>query len=84
MTVLQSGTPRRRAIRYARSSRRRRTRIVILNENHVTPCQRVFGTQVARALRPLGYTVLLAETFANGSPARMANLAARGVPLIIA
>lgn len=41
------------------------TRIVILNEAHVSPRDRMFALQVARALRPLGYGVLAAETFYN-------------------
>jgi len=41
--------------------RARRTRIVILDENHLDPRGRAFGLEVARALRPLGYTVLAVE-----------------------
>jgi len=47
--------------------RARATRIVILNEDHWVPRDRAFALQVARALRPLGYDVLAAETF-NNSP----------------
>lgn len=47
--------------------RARMTRIVILNEDHWVPRDRAFALQVARALRPLGYDVLAAETF-NNSP----------------
>ena len=47
--------------------RARSTRIVILNEYHWVPRDRAFALQVARALRPLGYDVLAAETF-NNSP----------------
>ena len=47
--------------------RARATRIVILNEDHWIPRDRAFALQVARALRPLGYDVLAAETF-NNSP----------------
>jgi len=43
--------------------RARATRIVILNEDHWVPRDRAFALQVARALRPLGYDVLAAETF---------------------
>jgi hypothetical protein len=45
--------------------RARRTRIVILNEAHHSPRDRAFALQVARALRPLGYTYLAAEAFEN-------------------
>lgn len=45
--------------------RARSTRIVILNEDHWVPRDRAFALQVARALRPLGYDVLAAETFQN-------------------
>lgn len=41
--------------------RARNTRIVILDENHLDPRGRAFGLEVARALRPLGYTVLAVE-----------------------
>ncbi|WP_062788553.1 hypothetical protein [Novosphingobium capsulatum] len=41
------------------------TRIVILNEAHSSPRDRMFALQVARALRPLGYGVLAAEAFYN-------------------
>ena len=43
----------------------RKTRIVILNEDHAVPRDRAFGLAVARALRPFGYDVLAAETFSN-------------------
>ena len=48
--------------------RARRTSIVILNEDHRYPRDRAFALEVARALRPLGYTILAAETFANYPP----------------
>jgi hypothetical protein len=38
---------------------------VILNEAHHSPRDRAFGLEVARALRPLGYSVLAAEGFSN-------------------
>jgi len=41
------------------------TRIVILNEAHHSPRDRAFALEVAKALRPLGYTLLAAEAFAN-------------------
>ncbi|MGO4703785.1 hypothetical protein [Dyella sp. 2RAB6] len=63
--------------------RARRTRIVILDENHLDPRNRAFGLEVARALRPLGYTVLAAEALkgdADDGVARekMAKLSADG------
>lgn len=64
-------------------ARARKTRVVILNEDHGTPRSRAFGLEVARALRPVGYDVLAAETFNNDpddakSAAMMADLAKRG------
>ena len=41
--------------------RARRTRIVILDENHLDPRNRAFALEVARALHPLGYSVLAIE-----------------------
>ncbi|WP_316778174.1 hypothetical protein [Pedobacter antarcticus] len=41
--------------------RARKTRVVILNENHLDPRGRAFGLEVARALKPLGYTILAVE-----------------------
>ncbi|NIJ74560.1 MULTISPECIES: energy-coupling factor ABC transporter ATP-binding protein [unclassified Xanthomonas] len=41
--------------------RARRTSIVILDENHLDPRGRAFALEVARALRPLGYTTLAVE-----------------------
>lgn len=49
------------------TERAKRTSIVILNENHSRPEHRAFGLQVARALRPLGYTILAAEAFSNAT-----------------
>ncbi len=43
--------------------RARLTSIVILNEAHYSPRDRAFALEVARALRPLGYHYLAAETF---------------------
>lgn len=43
--------------------RARKTRIVILNENHLDPRGRAFGLEVARALKPLGYNILAVEAF---------------------
>lgn len=53
----------------------RRTSLVILNEAHHSPRDRLFGLEVARALRPLGYDVIAAETFDNypGSIERLAR-----------
>jgi hypothetical protein len=45
--------------------RARATNIVILNEAHTSPRDRVFALQVARALRPLGYSVLAVEALRN-------------------
>ena len=44
------------------------TRVVILNEAHHSPRHRGFALQVARALRPLGYTHLAVEAFVNHPP----------------
>ena len=58
-------------VRHARA-----TRIVILNEAHYSPRDRAFALSVARALRPLGYRYLAAETFETGDdPARAASVA---------
>ncbi len=45
--------------------RARETRVVILNEAHDSPRDRAFALKVARALKPLGYSILAAETFDN-------------------
>jgi len=63
--------------------RARKTRIVILDENHLDPRGRAFGLEVARALRPLGYTVLAAEALKpdaddGDNSKRMAKLSADG------
>ena len=50
-------------------ARARNTNIVILNEAHYSPRDRAFALLVARALRPLGYKTLAAETFDNNPPA---------------
>lgn len=65
--------------------RAKETSIVILDENHLDPRGRAFGLEVARALRPLGYTVLAAEALKRdvedaASFSRMAKLAADGYP----
>lgn len=65
--------------------RARNTRIVILNEAHDEPRHRAFGLDVARALRPLGYTILAAEALMNNADAglsakAMAALATEGYP----
>jgi hypothetical protein len=62
-------------------NRARHTRIVILNEAHHSPRDRAFGLQVARALRPLGYSILAIEALPNpatGAEAENARLAADG------
>ncbi|WP_174280224.1 hypothetical protein [Sphingomonas bacterium] len=66
-------------------ARARRTRVVVLNEDHGQPRGRAFGLAVARALRPLGYRVLALETLeANPDPAlaarRLAGLIRDGYP----
>lgn len=63
--------------------RARRTRIVMLNEDHGSPRSRAFALEVAKALRPLGYDILAAETLMNDadeakSAAAMRRLAAEG------
>lgn len=65
--------------------RARNTRIVILDENHLDPRGREFGLEVARALRPLGYTVLAAEALKrvdddDEARRKMAQLMADGYP----
>jgi hypothetical protein len=55
------------------------TRIVILNEAHHSPRDRAFALEVARALRPLGYTLLAVEAFGNYPPLT-ATLAREGFP----
>lgn len=63
-------------------ARAARTRVVILNENHGLPRDRAFALEVARALRPLGYSVLAAETFWNKEDqAPMVLLAKQGYPI---
>jgi len=42
-------------------ARAKLTRVVILDEDHLTPQDRAFGLEVARALRPLGYRILAVE-----------------------
>lgn len=65
--------------------RARRTSIVILDENHLDPRGRAFGLEVARALRPLGYTVLALEALKRdtddaASRAKMEKLSAERYP----
>ena len=57
------------------------TRIVILDENHLDPRDRAFALAVARALRPLGYSVLAIEALKGAADdgearAKMAALVA--------
>lgn len=61
-------------------ARARATRVVILNENHDTPCQRIFAASVALALRPLGYDTLALEGLATVPATTAASLQARGYP----
>lgn len=59
-----------------------KTRVVILNEDHGLPRDRAFALEVARALRPLGYSLLAAETFWNTDDhAPMARLVKDGYPV---
>lgn len=63
--------------------RARATSIVVLNEAHHSPRDRAFALEVARALRPLGYSVLAAEAFQNkerdaSSPSSVERLATDG------
>lgn len=44
-------------------------RVVIINESHTVTQHRDFSRTVIAALRPLGYSVLAAETFANNAEA---------------
>lgn len=46
-------------------ARARQTSVVIVNESHQRSEHRGFATEVARALRPLGYDVLAMETLSN-------------------
>ncbi|MDY0958141.1 hypothetical protein SOM26_05510 [Sphingomonas sp. CFBP8993] len=63
-------------------ARAAKTRVVILNEDHALPRDRAFALEVARALRPLGYSVLAAETFLNvDDHAPMVRLAKDGYPV---
>lgn len=48
--------------------RARTSQIVILNEAHTSPRDRAFGLEVARALRPLGFSILAVETLRNDLP----------------
>ncbi|WP_394653340.1 hypothetical protein [uncultured Sphingomonas sp.] len=50
--------------------------IVILNEAHYSPRDRAFALQVARALRPLGFSVLAAETLRNYAASGLARTGA--------
>lgn len=63
--------------------RARKTRIVILDENHLDPRQRAFALDVARALRPLGYSILAVEALKGdaddaASEARMNAISSDG------
>jgi hypothetical protein len=57
----------------------RHSRLVILNEAHQSPRDRAFALEVARALRPLDYSLLAAEAFINHTPL-MTQLAREGFP----
>lgn len=62
----------------------RGARVVILNEAHNISAHRSFAALVARALRPLGYDWLAAETFIQpqGTPAPSISLYREGMPFI--
>jgi hypothetical protein len=62
------------------ADRARSTRVVILNENHDTPCQRAFAARVAETLRPLGYDTLALEALATFPASTAAELRERGYP----
>ncbi|HEX6376620.1 MAG TPA: hypothetical protein VFZ91_12980 [Allosphingosinicella sp.] len=59
--------------------RARKARVVILNESHQTSRGRAFGLELARALRPLGYSLLAVEALSNRRGAPL--LAGNAVPL---
>jgi hypothetical protein len=54
-------------------ARARKTNIVILNEAHNSPRDRAFALRVAKALRPLGYKTLAAETLSTNQVDRLKN-----------
>ncbi|MGZ8285761.1 MAG: hypothetical protein ACXW27_08295 [Allosphingosinicella sp.] len=60
----------------------RRTRVVMLNENHRTPCQRIFAARLAEALRPLGYDTLAMEALATRPASVAGELKRRGYPVL--
>ncbi|MBB4154891.1 hypothetical protein GGQ80_002807 [Sphingomonas jinjuensis] len=70
-TAIASATPRPALAEIVR--RARATRIVILNEAHVSPRDRAFALQIARALRPLGYTTLAAEAITMDQAAALGH-----------
>jgi hypothetical protein len=59
IATLQAATVRPAIAEIA--ARAKHARIVILDEDHLVPRDRAFGLEVARALRPLGYSVLAVE-----------------------
>jgi hypothetical protein len=59
----------------------RRTRVVMLNENHRTPCQRIFAARLAQALRPLGYDTLAMEALVTQASVA-GELKRRGYPVL--
>ena len=60
----------------------RRTRVVMLNENHRTPCQRIFAARLAQALRPLGYDTLAMEALSTHPVPVASELKRRGYPVL--
>lgn len=66
VNALEDSTPRDAIKEIVK--RARNTSIVILNEAHYSPRDRVFSLQVAIALRKLGYLALAIETLDNQRP----------------
>jgi hypothetical protein len=54
----------------------------MLNENHRTPCQRIFAARLAQALRPLGYDTLAMEALATHPAPVAGELKRRGYPVL--
>lgn len=81
--IAQVRTAERRDALAVIADQARGRRIVVLNEAHDDPEHRAFALSVAKALRPLGYSLLAVETFNNDSEAArtdMTALAQRGYP----
>jgi hypothetical protein len=81
ITTLQAAETRPALAEIA--ARAKHARVVILDEDHLAPRNRAFGLEVARVLRPLGYSVLAVEALTRDkddavSLAKMAALAKDG------